>query len=86
MKDLDVLTMYAPDNMQVVALKLEIKGMMTKPTGSSSSSSEEEDKVDEEEVLKFSNLRKIDRCSVSIMLPKGRQSRVSMGGDKFFTY
>lgn len=39
MKDLDVLTMYAPDNMQVVALKLEIKGMMSKPNGSSSSSS-----------------------------------------------
>jgi hypothetical protein len=28
--------MYAPDNMQVVALKLELKGMMTKKNGSSS--------------------------------------------------
>jgi|JI10StandDraft_1071094.scaffolds.fasta_scaffold1031481_2 hypothetical protein len=36
LKDLDILTMYAPDNMQVVALKLEIKGMMSKPNGSSS--------------------------------------------------
>ncbi len=30
MKDLDILTMYAPDNMQVVALKLELKGYMSK--------------------------------------------------------
>lgn len=29
--------MYAPDNMQVAALKLELKGLMTKPNGSSSS-------------------------------------------------
>ena len=48
MKDLDILSMYAPDNMQVVALKLELKGLMSKPTGSSSeSSSEDEDNVDE---------------------------------------
>lgn len=38
MKDLDILTMYAPDNMQVAALKLEIKALMVKPTGSSSES------------------------------------------------
>lgn len=43
MKDLDILTMYAPDNMQVVALKLELKGLMSKPTGSSSESSSGED-------------------------------------------
>lgn len=30
MKDLDILTMYTPDNMQVVALKLELKGYMSK--------------------------------------------------------
>jgi hypothetical protein len=36
MKDLDILTMYAPDNMQVVALKLELKGFMTKSADSSS--------------------------------------------------
>lgn len=30
MKDLDVLSMYAPDNMQVAALKLELKGLMSK--------------------------------------------------------
>ncbi len=38
MKDLDILTMYAPDNMQVVALKLELKGLMSKPNESSSES------------------------------------------------
>lgn len=38
MKDLDILSMYAPDNMQVAALKLELKGLMTKPNGSSSES------------------------------------------------
>jgi hypothetical protein len=42
MKDLEILSMYAPDNMQVVALKLELKGMMTKKNGSSSDSSEED--------------------------------------------
>lgn len=30
MKDLDVLSMYAPDNMQVAALKLELQGLMSK--------------------------------------------------------
>lgn len=38
MKDLDTMTLYSPDNMQVAALKLEIKGLMAKPTGSSSES------------------------------------------------
>jgi biopolymer transport protein ExbD len=45
--------------------------------------------VDEEELLKFSNLKKIDRTSVSIMLPnsrKSRQSRVTISGDKSFFY
>lgn len=42
--------------------------------------------MDEEEVLMFSNLKKIDRTSVSIMLPKGRQSRVTITGDKAFFY
>lgn len=37
LKDLDVLSMYAPDNMQVAALKLEIKGCMTNPNGYTSS-------------------------------------------------
>lgn len=36
--------------------------------------------------MKFSNLKKIDRTSVSIMLPKGRQSRVSISGDKSYFY
>lgn len=36
MKDLDVLSMYAPDNMQVAALKLELKGLMSKTSQSSS--------------------------------------------------
>jgi len=36
MKDLDLLSMYAPDNMQVAALKLEIKGFMSNLNGSSS--------------------------------------------------
>jgi hypothetical protein len=37
MKDLDILTMYAPDNMQVAALKLEIKGFMANINASTSS-------------------------------------------------
>ena len=35
--------MYAPDNMQVVALKIELKGMMFKPSYSSAESSSEGD-------------------------------------------
>ncbi len=38
MKDLDILSMYAPDNMQVAALKLELKAFMTNVNGSSSES------------------------------------------------
>lgn len=90
MKDLNILSMYAPDNLQVAALKLEIKGMMAKKTESSSESEEkEEEDVDEEELLKFSNLKKIDRTSISIMLPKGgrgRESRVTLLGDMAFEY
>ena len=37
LKDLDTMAMFAPDNMQVSALKLEIKGLMAKPNESSSS-------------------------------------------------
>ena len=37
---------------------------------------------DEEELLKFYNLKKIDRTSVSLLLEnKGRQSRVTICGD-----
>lgn len=39
MKDLDILSMYAPDNMQVAALKLEVKGFMSHTNGSTSSES-----------------------------------------------
>jgi hypothetical protein len=39
MRDLDVLSMFAPDNMQVAALKLELKGLMVKSNGNSSSES-----------------------------------------------
>lgn len=42
--------------------------------------------MDEEEILQFSNLKKIDRTSVSIMLPKGRQSRVTISGDQTLFY
>ena len=31
MKDLETLSMYSPDSMQIAALKLEIKGLMAKP-------------------------------------------------------
>lgn len=37
-------------------------------------------------MLNFSNLRKIDRTSVSIMLPRNRQSRVTLLGDVAFEY
>lgn len=42
---------------------------------------------DEEELLKFSNLKKIDRTSVSLLLEnKGRQSRVTICGDVAIQY
>ena len=31
MKDLEMMSMFAPDNMHISALKLEIKGLMRKP-------------------------------------------------------
>ena len=36
MKDLEVMSMYAPDNLHVAALKLEIKGLISKKGESSS--------------------------------------------------
>ena len=79
LKDLNILSMYAPDNLQVAALKLEINGLMAKKNNESSSEdeieNEEEEDINEEELLKFSNLKKIDRTSVSIMLPKGGRPR-----------
>lgn len=36
--------------------------------------------------MKFSNLKKIDRTSVSIMLTRGRQSRVTICGDTAIEY
>lgn len=42
--------------------------------------------MDEEKLLAFSGLKKIDRTSFSIMVPKGRQSRVTLTGDKSFFY
>lgn len=78
--------MYSPDNMQVAALKLEIKGLMAKPDNSSESEYENSEEEDEEEMLKFSALKKIDRTSCSIMIPNARQSRVTLSGDKSFFY
>ena len=86
MKDLQTIGLYAPDNMQIAALKLELKTLMIKVEEFSSSESEPEEEVDEEELLKFANLKKIDRTSVSIMIPKGRQSRVTISGDSAFLY
>ena len=36
LKDIEILGLYAPDNMQVAAMKLEIKSLMLKPDGVSS--------------------------------------------------
>lgn len=80
--------MYAPDNLQVAALKLEIENLMKKGKVNESDSESDSEKlsVNEDEVPQFSNLRKIDRTSVSIMIPKGRQSRVTISGDSSFCY
>ena len=42
MKDLDIMSMYAPDNLHVAALKLELKGLMSKKGEQSSQSQENE--------------------------------------------
>ena len=41
MKDLDIMGMYTPDSLHVAAMKLEIKGLMTKKGEMSSSESED---------------------------------------------
>jgi hypothetical protein len=37
-------------------------------------------------MLNFSNLKKIDRTSFSSLLPKNRESQVTLLGDKTFEY
>jgi hypothetical protein len=54
----------------------------------SSEESESEDEYDEELQLNFSNLKKIDRKSCSIMVDplKSRKSRVTISGDTAIEY
>lgn len=72
-------------------MKLEIETMKSKNKNSNSSDeSESEDEFDEEIQLNFSNLKKIDRKSCSILVSpfkaKGRQSRVTISGDTTVEY
>lgn len=79
---------YCPDNLQVSAMKIEIETLRNKnKSANSSDESESEDEVDEEMQLNFSNLKKIDRKSCSIMIdPLSRKSRVTISGDTAIEY
>ena len=50
-----------------------------------SSEESESEEEDDESKLNFSNLKKIDRKSCSIMIP-GRKSRVTISGDTAIVY
>jgi hypothetical protein len=67
-------------------MKIEIENIRNK--NKCANSSEESDSEDDEEVLlNFSNVKKIDRKSCSIMVgSQGRKSRVTISGDTAFEY
>jgi ribosomal protein L24 len=80
---------FCPDNLQVTAMRIEIETMRSKnKNGNSSSESESEDDYNEEAELNFSNLKKIDRKSCSIVVDplKQRKSRVTISGDTAIEY
>jgi ribosomal protein L24 len=70
--------------LQLTAMRLEIENLKQRSKNQNSSEeSESEDEEDEEMMLNFSNLKKIDRKSVSISVDK-RKSRVTISGDTAF--
>ena len=86
---------FSPDNLQIAAMKVELENLKIKCKQVNSSSSEcesekseESDDIDEEQKLNFSNLKMIDRKSVSIMIKPGisRKSRVTIAGDIAIEY
>jgi hypothetical protein len=84
-----MLSTFCPDNLQVAAMRIEIENMKSRgKTGNSSEEESESEEADEEVVLNFSNLKKIDRKSCSIMIDpaKMRKSRVTISGDTAFEY
>jgi hypothetical protein len=94
LKDLKLLSNFSPDNLQIAAMRVEVENLKIKCKRVNSSSSESEseskesDDIDEEQKLNFSNLRMIDRKSVSIMIKPDfpRKSRVTIAGDIAIEY
>lgn len=85
LKDLEAIASYCPDNLQLTAMRLEIENLKQRSKNQNSSEESESEEEDEEQQLNFSNLKKIDRKSVSIKVDK-RKSRVTISGDTAFEY
>ena len=88
-KDIDHIYLYSPDNNQINAFKNEIEGLIEK--NPVEESSDDEDIDDDEDQLKFSNLKHIDRTSKDLSastrkLNLGRKSRVTILGDSTVEY
>ena len=85
---MEAIATYCPDNLQIAAMKIEIENLKSKnKSQNSSEESDSEEEYDEELQLNFSNLKKIDRKSCSIMIdPLKRKSRVTISGDTAFVY
>lgn len=86
MADITRLVEIEPDSIRVAALMLEAKDKLAKMAGEEHKdelnralddiNNLNTDDLDEEEMLNFCNLRKIDRKSVSLAPVKGRPSQV----------
>lgn len=84
-----MIASFCPDNLQVAAMRIEIENLKARGKANDSSEEEsEEEEADEETQLNFSNLKKIDRKSCSIVIGplNGRKSRVTISGDTAFEY
>lgn len=81
------MSSYSPDNLQITAMKIEIENLKNKNKCANSSEESDSENDEEEVLLNFSNLKKIDRKSCSIMVAsQGRKSRVTISGDTAFEY
>ena len=70
-------------------MRLEIESLKSKNQEANSSEESESDEGEDDEVkLNFSNLKKIDRKSCSIVVPggHGRKSTVTISGDSAVVY
>lgn len=89
LNDLSTVASYYPDNLQITAMKLEVENLKNRNKQANSSEESDSDEGDEEDEVKlnFSNLKKIDRKSCSIVCPTaGRKSRVTISGDSAVIY